>query len=59
MNVHQPITFAHKKLQMEGITVFWDEFADVSQAGFKSSPPPPVGLFRFWLNSLHVLAAGQ
>ncbi|XP_051942954.1 autophagy-related protein 2 homolog B-like isoform X1 [Hippocampus zosterae] len=41
VNVHQPITFAHKKLQMEGITVFWDEFADVSQAGSKSSPPPP------------------
>ncbi|XP_061156845.1 autophagy-related protein 2 homolog B isoform X1 [Syngnathus typhle] len=35
VNVHQPITFAHKKLQMEGITVFWDEFTD-----FKSSPLP-------------------
>ncbi|XP_061552088.1 autophagy-related protein 2 homolog B isoform X1 [Phycodurus eques] len=40
VNVHQPITFAHKKLQMEGITVFWDEFSDVSRPGFKSSPPP-------------------
>ncbi|XP_061751316.1 autophagy-related protein 2 homolog B-like isoform X1 [Nerophis ophidion] len=40
VNVHQPTTFAHKKLQMEGITIFWDEFSDVSRAGFKSSPPP-------------------
>ncbi|XP_077394186.1 autophagy-related protein 2 homolog B isoform X2 [Festucalex cinctus] len=40
VNVHQPITFAHKKLQMEGITVFWDEFTDLSRAGFKTSPLP-------------------
>uniref|UniRef100_A0A3Q3VYL5 Uncharacterized protein n=1 Tax=Mola mola TaxID=94237 RepID=A0A3Q3VYL5_MOLML len=40
VNVHQPITFAHKKMQMEGITMFWDEFSDVSRAGCKSSPTP-------------------
>uniref|UniRef100_A0A8D0CVJ8 Autophagy related 2B n=1 Tax=Sander lucioperca TaxID=283035 RepID=A0A8D0CVJ8_SANLU len=40
VNVHQPTTFAHKNLQMEGITVFWDEFSDVSRAGCKSSPTP-------------------
>ncbi|TNN56911.1 Autophagy-related protein 2 B [Liparis tanakae] len=38
VNVHQPTTFAHKNLQMEGITVFWDEFSDVSRAGCRSSP---------------------
>uniref|UniRef100_A0A3Q3L1L7 Autophagy related 2B n=1 Tax=Mastacembelus armatus TaxID=205130 RepID=A0A3Q3L1L7_9TELE len=38
VNVHQPTTFAHKNLQMEGITIYWDEFSDVSQAGCKSSP---------------------
>uniref|UniRef100_A0A8D3DUE9 Autophagy related 2B n=1 Tax=Scophthalmus maximus TaxID=52904 RepID=A0A8D3DUE9_SCOMX len=43
VNVHQPTTFAHKNLQMEGITIFWDEFSDVSRAGCKSSPPPTVG----------------
>ncbi|KAE8289857.1 Autophagy-related protein 2-like protein B [Larimichthys crocea] len=40
VNVHQPTTFAHKNLQMEGITVFWDEFSDVTRAGCKSSPTP-------------------
>uniref|UniRef100_A0A3P8RJN2 Autophagy related 2B n=1 Tax=Amphiprion percula TaxID=161767 RepID=A0A3P8RJN2_AMPPE len=40
VNVHQPTTFAHKNVQMEGITVFWDEFSDVSRAGCKSSPTP-------------------
>eukprot|EP00066_Takifugu_rubripes_P026085 XP_011615351.1 PREDICTED: autophagy-related protein 2 homolog B isoform X2 [Takifugu rubripes] len=40
VNVHQPTTFAHKNLQMEGITVFWDEFSEVSRAGCKSSPTP-------------------
>lgn len=44
VNVHQPTTFAHKNLQMEGITVFWDEFSDVSRAGCKSSPTPTVGV---------------
>ncbi|CAL9686608.1 unnamed protein product [Knipowitschia caucasica] len=39
VNVHQPTTFAHKKLQLEGVTVFWDEFSDLSQ-GCKSSPTP-------------------
>uniref|UniRef100_A0AAQ5ZTX0 Autophagy related 2B n=1 Tax=Amphiprion ocellaris TaxID=80972 RepID=A0AAQ5ZTX0_AMPOC len=32
VNVHQPTTFAHKNVQMEGITVFWDEFSDVQVA---------------------------
>lgn len=40
VNVHQPTTFAHKKLQMEGITIFWDEFSDLSRGGCKSSPTP-------------------
>ncbi|XP_037551290.1 autophagy-related protein 2 homolog B [Nematolebias whitei] len=38
-NVHQPTSFTHKKMQMEGITVFWDEFSDVSR-GCRSSPTP-------------------
>uniref|UniRef100_A0A673ZBP3 Autophagy related 2B n=1 Tax=Salmo trutta TaxID=8032 RepID=A0A673ZBP3_SALTR len=25
VNVHQPTTFAHKNLQLEGVTIFWDE----------------------------------
>ncbi|XP_017272088.1 autophagy-related protein 2 homolog B isoform X2 [Kryptolebias marmoratus] len=37
VNVHQPTSFAHKKMQMAGITVFWDEFSDVSH-GCRSSP---------------------
>uniref|UniRef100_A0A673XHU7 Autophagy related 2B n=1 Tax=Salmo trutta TaxID=8032 RepID=A0A673XHU7_SALTR len=28
VNVHQPTTFAHKNLQLEGVTVFWDEFSE-------------------------------
>ncbi|KAM3870794.1 autophagy-related protein 2 homolog B [Diretmus argenteus] len=40
VNVHQPTTFAHKTLQMEGVTIFWDEFSEASRAGFKSSPTP-------------------
>uniref|UniRef100_I3KWB8 Autophagy related 2B n=1 Tax=Oreochromis niloticus TaxID=8128 RepID=I3KWB8_ORENI len=42
VNVHQPTTFAHKNVQMEGITVFWDEFSDVSRAACKSSPTQSV-----------------
>uniref|UniRef100_A0A3B3VSB7 Autophagy related 2B n=1 Tax=Poecilia latipinna TaxID=48699 RepID=A0A3B3VSB7_9TELE len=42
VNVHQPTTFAHKNMQMEGITVFWDEFSVVSR-DCRSSPTPPVG----------------
>uniref|UniRef100_A0A8C7DGA2 Autophagy related 2B n=1 Tax=Oncorhynchus kisutch TaxID=8019 RepID=A0A8C7DGA2_ONCKI len=40
VNVHQPTTFAHKNLQLEGVTVFWDEFSEAARAGFKSSPIP-------------------
>uniref|UniRef100_H3DJ40 Autophagy related 2B n=1 Tax=Tetraodon nigroviridis TaxID=99883 RepID=H3DJ40_TETNG len=40
VNVHQPTTFAHKNLQLEGITVFWDEFSEMLRAGCKSSPTP-------------------
>lgn len=47
VNVHQPTTFAHKNLQMEGITVFWDEFSEVSRAGCKSSSTPTVGLTTY------------
>uniref|UniRef100_A0A3P9NZV4 Autophagy related 2B n=1 Tax=Poecilia reticulata TaxID=8081 RepID=A0A3P9NZV4_POERE len=42
VNVHQPTTFAHKNMQMEGITVFWDEFSVMSR-DCRSSPTPPVG----------------
>uniref|UniRef100_A0AAX7T4E4 Autophagy related 2B n=1 Tax=Astatotilapia calliptera TaxID=8154 RepID=A0AAX7T4E4_ASTCA len=44
VNVHQPTTFAHKNVQMEGITVFWDEFSDASRAACKSSPTPSVSV---------------
>ncbi|XP_028293299.1 autophagy-related protein 2 homolog B [Gouania willdenowi] len=40
VNVHQPTTFAHKNVQMEGISVFWEEFSDAARNGCKSSPPP-------------------
>lgn len=40
VNVHQPTTFAHKMLQMDGFTIFWDEFSDMSRGGYKSSPTP-------------------
>ncbi|XP_062325883.1 autophagy-related protein 2 homolog B-like isoform X2 [Osmerus eperlanus] len=40
VNVHQPTTFAHKNLQMEGVKIFWDEFSETARAGFKSSPTP-------------------
>uniref|UniRef100_A0A673ZB42 Autophagy related 2B n=1 Tax=Salmo trutta TaxID=8032 RepID=A0A673ZB42_SALTR len=40
VNVHQPTTFAHKNLQLEGVTIFWDEFSEAARAGFKSSPTP-------------------
>lgn len=42
VNVHQPTTFAHKNLQLEGITVFWDEFSELSRAACKSSSTPTV-----------------
>lgn len=44
VNVHQPTTFAHKNLKIEGITVFWVEFSDASHGACKSSPPPTVGV---------------
>lgn len=50
VNVHQPTTFAHKNLQMEGITIFWDEFSDVSRVGCKSSPTPTVGVASILAN---------
>ncbi|XP_053331236.1 autophagy-related protein 2 homolog B [Spea bombifrons] len=34
IDVHQPSAFAHKSLQLSGVTVFWDEFL----ASAKSSP---------------------
>lgn len=45
VNVHQPTTFAHKNMQMEGITVFWDEFSVMSRDG-RSSPTPSVGVYN-------------
>uniref|UniRef100_A0A673K2H1 Autophagy-related protein 2 homolog B-like n=1 Tax=Sinocyclocheilus rhinocerous TaxID=307959 RepID=A0A673K2H1_9TELE len=38
VNIHQPTTFAHKNLTLEGAYVFWDEFSESARAGFKSSP---------------------
>ncbi|XP_037397810.1 autophagy-related protein 2 homolog B isoform X3 [Pygocentrus nattereri] len=38
VNVHQPTTFAHKNLTLEGASVFWDEFSETSRASLKSSP---------------------
>uniref|UniRef100_A0A8B9LQZ7 Autophagy related 2B n=1 Tax=Astyanax mexicanus TaxID=7994 RepID=A0A8B9LQZ7_ASTMX len=38
VNVHQPTTFAHKNLTLEGVTVFWNEFSETMRASFKSSP---------------------
>ncbi|XP_056151648.1 autophagy-related protein 2 homolog B [Lampris incognitus] len=40
VNVHQPTTFAHKNLRMEGVTIFWDEFSEASRACLKTSPTP-------------------
>ncbi|KFO21339.1 Autophagy-related protein 2 like protein B, partial [Fukomys damarensis] len=34
INVHQPMAFAHKLLQLSGVSLFWDEFS----ASAKSSP---------------------
>ncbi|XP_060036979.1 autophagy-related protein 2 homolog B isoform X3 [Erinaceus europaeus] len=34
VNVHQPTAFAHKLLQLSGVSLFWDEFS----ASAKSSP---------------------
>ncbi|XP_008823878.1 autophagy-related protein 2 homolog B [Nannospalax galili] len=34
INVHQPTAFAHKLLQLSGVSLFWDEFS----ASTKSSP---------------------
>lgn len=57
VNVHQPTTFAHKNLQMEGISIFWDEFSDVSRAGCKTSPTPTVDVesLFFFLNGIKEL----
>ncbi|KAF7704373.1 hypothetical protein HF521_021445 [Silurus meridionalis] len=38
VNIHQPTTFAHKNLTLEGANVFWDEFSEISRASVKSSP---------------------
>ncbi|XP_018619726.1 autophagy-related protein 2 homolog B isoform X2 [Scleropages formosus] len=38
MDVHQPSTFAHKSLQLHGITVFWDEFSESARSNPKSPP---------------------
>ncbi|XP_066550604.1 autophagy-related protein 2 homolog B isoform X1 [Amia ocellicauda] len=36
MNVHQPTMFAHKNLQLTGVTVFWDEFSEAARTCLKS-----------------------
>ncbi|MGH0171077.1 UNVERIFIED_CONTAM: hypothetical protein FKN15_060320 [Acipenser sinensis] len=39
MNVHQPTMFAHKNLQLTGVSVFWDEFSEAARTCPKSSTP--------------------
>ncbi|XP_051502720.1 autophagy-related protein 2 homolog B-like isoform X2 [Myxocyprinus asiaticus] len=38
VNIHQPTTFAHKNLTLDGASVFWDEYSESARAGLKSSP---------------------
>uniref|UniRef100_A0AAR2LQS0 Autophagy-related protein 2/VPS13 C-terminal domain-containing protein n=1 Tax=Pygocentrus nattereri TaxID=42514 RepID=A0AAR2LQS0_PYGNA len=47
VNVHQPTTFAHKNLTLEGASVFWDEFSETSRASLKSSPTQSVMVVKF------------
>uniref|UniRef100_A0A8C1FWK0 Autophagy related 2B n=1 Tax=Cyprinus carpio TaxID=7962 RepID=A0A8C1FWK0_CYPCA len=42
VNIHQPTTFAHKNLTLEGVYLFWDEFSESARAGLKSSPTQTV-----------------
>uniref|UniRef100_A0A672MZW9 Autophagy related 2B n=1 Tax=Sinocyclocheilus grahami TaxID=75366 RepID=A0A672MZW9_SINGR len=44
VNIHQPTTFAHKNLTLEGAYVFWDEFSESARAGLKSSPTQTVSI---------------
>lgn len=44
VNIHQPTTFAHKNLTLDGAAVFWDEFSESARAGLKSPPPHTVSL---------------
>lgn len=44
VNIHQPTTFAHKNLTLDGASVFWDEFSESARAGPKSSPTQTVSL---------------
>ncbi|XP_057199403.1 autophagy-related protein 2 homolog B isoform X3 [Triplophysa rosa] len=39
VNIHQPTTFAHKNLTLDGAAVFWDEFSESARAGLKSPTP--------------------
>uniref|UniRef100_A0A8C9WD17 Autophagy related 2B n=1 Tax=Scleropages formosus TaxID=113540 RepID=A0A8C9WD17_SCLFO len=49
MDVHQPSTFAHKSLQLHGITVFWDEFSESARSNPKSPPAQTVSVTGlFW-----------
>uniref|UniRef100_A0A8C2ENF5 Autophagy related 2B n=1 Tax=Cyprinus carpio TaxID=7962 RepID=A0A8C2ENF5_CYPCA len=45
VNIHQPTTFAHKNLTLEGAYVFWDEFSESARAGLKSSPTQTVSIY--------------
>uniref|UniRef100_A0A3Q2QTT5 Autophagy related 2B n=1 Tax=Fundulus heteroclitus TaxID=8078 RepID=A0A3Q2QTT5_FUNHE len=42
VNVHQPTTFAHKNMQMEGISVFWDEFSVETEPKLSPSWNPKI-----------------
>uniref|UniRef100_A0A8C1FW01 Autophagy related 2B n=1 Tax=Cyprinus carpio TaxID=7962 RepID=A0A8C1FW01_CYPCA len=44
VNIHQPTTFAHKNLTLEGVYLFWDEFSESARAGLKSSPTQTVSI---------------
>uniref|UniRef100_A0A8C1VR73 Autophagy related 2B n=1 Tax=Cyprinus carpio TaxID=7962 RepID=A0A8C1VR73_CYPCA len=65
VNIHQPTTFAHKNLTLEGAYVFWDEFSESARAGLKSSPTQTVKTlatislyliyFHFFYVTLHLI----
>ncbi|XP_075387716.1 autophagy-related protein 2 homolog B isoform X1 [Tenrec ecaudatus] len=40
VNVHQPTAFAHKLLQLSGVSLFWDEFAASAKPSPASSTAP-------------------
>ena len=43
INVHQPTAFAHKLLQLSGVSLFWDEFSASAKSSPVCSTAPVVG----------------